>query len=178
MHENLQCHCVLLCRILIACLFLQNCWWAYGRGASLVKCQVPLPSHISCVWHHCVFPHPSTLRHVLSAAWVAQIRWNINTGHKILNSSFTCSLDGLERALKTPKRNRCDSKVTVNHDWKKLLPASFNILGDPLPSPKYVLETSNTALDTVNYKCYDNQWNLGQNLRNTHFWHSDQFFIG
>ena len=39
------------------------------------------------------------------------------------------------------------------------------------------LETSNTALDTVNYICYDSQRNLGQKLRNTHSWYSYQFFV-
>lgn len=67
-------------------------------------CEVPSPPppYFLCVTSLCI-PPPSTLRHVLSAAWVAQIRCNVNTGHKIPNSSFTCSLDGLERALKIPK---------------------------------------------------------------------------
>ncbi|XP_023565585.1 histone deacetylase 9 isoform X8 [Octodon degus] len=63
------------------------------------SCEVPsLPRYFLCVTSLCI-PRPSTLRQVLSAAWVVQIRWNINTEHKILNSSFTCSLERLERAL-------------------------------------------------------------------------------
>ena len=40
------------------------------------------------------------------------------------------------------------------------------MLGDPLPGPEYELETSSTALGTVNYRSYDSQRNFGQNLRN------------